>query len=157
MKHSQKISMVVLLTFISLLILNSHLDKFEISLQAFISNNSSEGYSIQWNTTFILRDIHTPHSLIQTSTGDYLVVGNRYPTPCGGGCCPFPQSDVFLMKVGGDGTIEQVDYYGDNAIDMDLGYVAIETEDGFTIAGRTNSPPVIEMDFMLLKQISTVT
>ncbi|MFX0052213.1 MAG: hypothetical protein ACFE8U_13090, partial [Candidatus Hermodarchaeota archaeon] len=86
MTKALKISIVVLFTFISLIIFDSHLDNFMISAQAFISDDSSKLYSIQWNTTYFLRDIHVPHSLIQTRNGDYLVVGNRYPTPCGGGC-----------------------------------------------------------------------
>lgn len=44
-----------------------------------------------------------------------------------------------------------LELYGDENIAMDLGYFVIETDDRFVISGRTNGPPAIELDFMILK------
>jgi hypothetical protein len=55
------------------------------------------------------------------------------------------------MKTTPDGTFMWLELYGDENIAMDIGYYVIETEDGFVISGRTNGPPAIGMDFMIIK------
>ncbi|MFX0014477.1 MAG: hypothetical protein ACFFB2_09075 [Promethearchaeota archaeon] len=150
MRKLQYKSIMFFVTFFAFLLFNVHLGNLKTSSQAVISEASSELYLIQWNTILIMRDLQTPRSLIQTNDGNYLVIGNRYPTPSES-CCPLPQSDIFLMKIASNGMIKEINIYGDDNIAIDSGNIVIETENGWVIAGHTNAPPAVGMDFMLLK------
>ncbi|MFX0211394.1 MAG: hypothetical protein ACFFDT_35780 [Candidatus Hodarchaeota archaeon] len=130
---------------------NLHLGSLKNSSHAYLTSDAPKMYSIQWNKTYIfVRDIFTPKSVVQTMDGNYLVMGTRHPT-LAEGCCPIPQSDIFLMKTQPDGSIEWFKFHGEDNIAMDIGYFMVETDDGYIIAGRTNGPPAIGLDFMILK------
>ncbi|UCG02792.1 MAG: PQQ-like beta-propeller repeat protein, partial [Candidatus Heimdallarchaeota archaeon] len=147
MKISKKLSPVYLVILTALLLFNLHLGDSKLDSQASTINDTKDLYSIQWNTTYIMRDMYSPRSLVQLKDGNYLVVGNRYPS-CEDFC---PQSDVFLMRTTPEGSFIWLELYGEDNNAIDLGYFVIETDDGFVISGRTNGPPAIGSDFMIIK------
>ncbi|MFW9905453.1 MAG: hypothetical protein ACFFFH_14020 [Candidatus Thorarchaeota archaeon] len=151
MKTVRKITIPVFIACIVLLFsFNLHSGSLSSSSHTYFTSDTPKMYYIQWNRTYIfVRDIFTSKSVIQTTDGNYLVIGTRHPT-LSEGCCPLPQSDIFLMKTHPDGAIEWFKIYGDDNIAMDIGYFLVETDDGYVLAGRTNGPPAIGLDFMIL-------
>jgi len=103
---------------------------------------SSDG-DIEWQKTYGGSDADEAHSILQTSDGGYIVLGNTESFGAGG-------HDIWVLKLSSDGDIEWQKAYGGSS--DDIAHSILQTSDGgYIVAGSTRSFGAGGYDFWILK------
>jgi len=104
---------------------------------------SSEPPETEWSRTYGGINDDTAWSVVQTSDGGYAIAG--YTQSFGAG-----SNDFWLVKIDADGNEEWNKTYG--GTDIDCAFCVVQTVDeGYALAGQTNSFGAGNYDFWLVK------
>jgi uncharacterized repeat protein (TIGR01451 family) len=99
--------------------------------------NSQELFKINWERSFGMDGVQVANKIIQTSDGNYLVIGNS-GSPNSNSNISFGMVDFWILKIDNNGNIIWENTFGGS--DNDIPYSAKETQDGgFIIAGESSS------------------
>jgi hypothetical protein len=99
--------------------------------------------NMEWNQTYGEKRKDQAYSLIETSDGGFVLVGDTTSYDAEG-------IDVRLVKTDSSGNFQWSQMYGGTS--DDYGYSVIQTSDGgYAIAGRTASYPAVLYDSLLIK------
>lgn len=145
LNRSKIFTIIIIVGFLGVITLNSDLDIFEITSQAFITNNSLKQYSILWNNTFGGDDTEIPGSIIQNDDGEYLLAGSIHSRTT-----DITKADVLIMEIDTKGKLLCNKTYGGARRDSAYGLVQTSDEE-YVIAGITSSPFPAGLDVLLLK------
>jgi len=111
---------------------------FLVLFIALVNNcNSQELFKINWERSFGMDGVQVANKIIQTSDGNYLVIGNS-GSPNSNSNISFGMVDFWILKIDNNGNIIWENTFGGS--DNDIPYSAKETQDGgFIIAGESSS------------------